>query len=369
MVRGIQAKGQAMAARTHLPSADPTVSLAMAMVCSSPTPLLLLDGESKVIAASASFCMEFGIDPADVVGQPVFELGGGEWNVPQLRSLMEATTSGDAAIDSYEMDLRPAGQPLRTLILNVWKLAYDEPDKARVMVAIADVTQARALAKRDAELARDYALLMQETRHRIANSLQIIASVMMLNARRTSSEETRGQLRAAHSRVMSIADLQQQLAMSTDGDVAIHAYLSRLCETITASMIDDPKKLSIKVIAPDIRIDAQVSVSIGLIVTELVINALKHAFPDDAGGAIEVSYAPDGEAWTLHVSDDGVGMPEPHAETMAGLGTSIVQALAQQLGARVVVTAASPGTRVSIVRAALPAADLERGAPRQPVSV
>jgi two-component sensor histidine kinase len=198
---------------------------------------------------------------------------------------------------------------------------------------------------------RQKELLLEEMQHRIANSLQIIASVMMLNARRTSSEETRSQLRDAHQRVMSIADLQQQLAQSSESDVDLRAYLTRLCETISASMVDDPARLSIKVEAPDIRVPTEVSVSLGLIVTELVINALKHAFPGQAGGSILVSYVAEGSAWTLSVRDTGVGMPKDGIKIMAGLGTSIVQALARQLGATVELTEETPGTRVSIVRA------------------
>lgn len=337
-----------------LPNDDPSLSLALALVCSSPTPLLLLSGSCEIIAASGSFLESFAIAPSDAVGRPLFELGEGEWDVPQLRSLMDATASGEAAIESYELDLRPRKGPLRHLVLNVRKLDYGNPGQNRLMMAVSDVTQARALAARDLILAQDNAVLMKEERHRIANSLQIIASVMMLNARRASSEETRGHLRDAHNRVMSIAELQQQLAVSTETSVAVRPYLTRLCGTISASMVVDPAALSIVVTAPDITIDPEVSVSLGLIVTELVINSLKHGFPEDAGGVISVSYECDGDAWTLSVADDGVGMPKTQPKAVAGLGTSIVQALARQLRATVEVSETGPGTRVCIIHAASP---------------
>jgi two-component sensor histidine kinase len=90
-----------------------------------------------------------------------------------------------------------------------------------------------------------------------------------------------------------------------------------------------------------------------LIVTELVINALKHAFPVNRGGNILVDYHSQGRNWTLSVSDNGVGMPAiPIAQ--AGLGTTIVRALAAQLGAHVSVTDANPGTRVSVAHAQVP---------------
>src|SRR6185369_7145481 len=146
--------------------------------------------------------------------------------------------------------------------------------------------EARLSEKRSQELARENEVLIQEVRHRIANSLQIIASVLMQNARRTQSAETRGHLQDAHRRVMSVADVQQQLAASTLGTVHLGAYLSKLCDSISASMISDPEDLVLEVVAEDAVIDAGVSVSLGLVVTELVINSLKHGFPGGRGGRI-----------------------------------------------------------------------------------
>src|SRR5690606_2265155 len=222
------------------------------------------DGAFKVCAASASFCEAFRIDPAEAVGRTLFDLGAGEWDVPQLRTLMDATRSGDAEIDAYETELRRADGPTRCVILNVRKLAYGDPDNLRFLVAVNDVTEARALALTTRELVRDNDLLMQEVRHRVANSLQIIASVMMLNARRASSEETRGHLRDAHSRVMSVADLQQLLAVSSRDVVNVRSYLTKLCGTIAASMIVDPDSLVLSVQAPDVSVEPEVSVSLGL---------------------------------------------------------------------------------------------------------
>ena len=348
---------------------DPGLSLALAMVAASVAPLLLMDGDLKIIAASESFCRAFGIDPALPPGRELTQLGTGEWNVPQLKTLLEATASGAASIDAYEMDLNRAGLPARRLVVNVQQLAYAAADKLRLLVAIADVTDARLAtrndqeqlrqnAARNTELAAENDALMQEIRHRVANSLQIIASVLMQNARAAQSEEARDRLRDAHSRVMSIADLQQQLAGATTGVVDLRAYLTKLCATIAASMIPDPSNLVLEVIAEEATVDAGLSVSMGLIVTELVINALKHAFPDGRKGRILVDYQADGPMWTLSVSDDGVGMP-PADHATSGLGTSIIQALARQLKARVDVDDMNPGAKISVVHTPIPPVVIE----------
>ena len=82
--------------------------------------------------------------------------------------------------------------------------------------------------------------------------------------------------------------------------------------------------------------------------TELVINALKHAFPDDRSGKIIIGYRSAGDDWTLSVTDNGIGMPGGIDAPKAGLGTGIVEALSKQLNASVKVIDASPGTRVEI---------------------
>lgn len=109
--------------------------------------------------------------------------------------------------------------------------------------------------------------------------------------------------------------------------------------------------------ADDSVVKADISVSHGLIITELVINALKHAFPGDRDGKILVDYHSLGQEWKLSVSDDGVGTPETLAGAKAGLGTSIIEALANQLDATIETEGGHPGTTVSVRHSASSGAD------------
>ena len=337
--------------------------LALALVACSEAPLLLLDTELSVIAASASFCRSFHVEPAGVSNRPISELGNGEWAGRKLLSLLKATGTGAADVEAYEMDLRRKGHEPRRLVINARRLTLGDADKARLVVTISDITEARAAEKLKDDLLREKAILLQEIQHRVANSLQIIASILMQSARKVQSEETRLHLHDAHNRVMSVATVQKHLAVSRLEDVALGPYFDQLCESLGASMISDPKQLSIVVTTDESVVQADVSVSLGLIVTELVINALKHAFPAGSHGRIMVGYQAQGPNWTLSVGDDGVGMPDGLARAKPGLGTSIVEALARQLRARVKVADGRPGTDVSIIHAHLAAVDDE------PVSV
>ncbi|MBU1757411.1 MAG: PAS domain-containing protein, partial [Alphaproteobacteria bacterium] len=154
-------------------------SLGLALVVSSSTPLILLDEDLVIQAASGSFCSAFSIDCGSVVGQQLFALGDGEWNRPQLRALLAATAGGSAAIDAYEMDLTRAGDPLRRVVINAHVLEHADDQALRLVVAVTDVTQARQSLRDNETLVQQKNVLVQELNHRVANSLQIIASVLM----------------------------------------------------------------------------------------------------------------------------------------------------------------------------------------------
>ncbi len=331
-------------------SPEPPIGLGMALVMSSSTPLVLLDNSLIVRAASGSFCRAFELAPLDVVGAALLSLGNGEWNVPQLGSLLRATASGDAAIEAYEMDLVREGHKTCRLVLNAHKLDYAGADETLIVLAVSDVSAARLAERLKDDLERDKHVLHQELQHRVANSLQIIASVIMQSARRVQSDETRAHLRDAHHRVMSIATLQKQLAARSTNEVALRSYFIDLCSSISASMVGNPERLKLVATVDDSVVTADVSVSMGLIVTELVINSLKHAFTgDDPSGLIRVDFRSEAQGWTLVVSDNGIGMPPGQTSAKGGLGTGIVEALSKQLDASLVIASANPGTRVSII--------------------
>lgn len=118
-------------------------------------------------------------------------------------------------------------------------------------------------------------------------------------------------------------------------------------------MINEPDRITVEVEADDASLPAPISICLGLITTELVINALKHAFPDRRAGKIVVVYRVQGGSWSLRVSDDGVGMRPDPTKVVTGVGANIVRALARQLDASVETVDAHPGVSVSISPAAV----------------
>jgi chemotaxis protein methyltransferase CheR len=172
--------------------------------------------------------------------------------------------------------------------------------------------------------------------------------------RSVGSDETRLHLRDVYQRVMAIAAVQQHLHTSARFDhIEIGPYLTSLCESLAESMIGDSRSISLLVRVNGGTAEYATAVSLGLIATELVINALKYAFPRERpSGQVFVDYHFDVLDWKLTVSDNGIGKAEGQiADGKGGLGTTLVKALAQQLDAEVEVLSGPEGVVVSLTHA------------------
>ena len=329
-------------------------SLAEAIVDTVREPLVVLDRDLRVIAASRSFYRTFAAEPQDTQGRRLYELGDGQWNIPALRTVLEDIIPKHRTVEAYEVehDFPIIGR--RVMLLNARQVFDEGGSASALLLAIEDITHRRDAEREKDELLRQKEVLLQEMQHRVANSLQIIASILLLKARTVQSEEIRLHLQDAHQRVMSVATVQQHLhASGLNESIEIGPYLSKLCESLAKSMVGERRPLSIKVEATSGRATSSEAVSLGLIVTELVINALKHAFPrGTCEGQILVKYDAGKPGWRLSVSDDGEGVGEAGADVHTGLGTSIIEALAQQLTAKVQRFAGPTGTTVSITSSA-----------------
>lgn len=325
-------------------------ALAHAIVDTVRVPLLVLDQDLRVLAANRSFYLTFQASPQDTIAQLFFALGDGQWDIPELRVLLEKVASD--RLEGYEVEHEFAGLGRRIITLNAREVFCGVNAPVTVLLEIDDITERRSVERQQQLLIDRKDLLLEEMQHRITNSLQLIASILLLKARSVGSAETRLHLEDAHTRVVSVAALQRHLEQSRLGnEVDLGPFLSKLCTTLADSMIGKTETVSLEVCGGGGSTSSREAISLGLIVTESVINALKHAFhARESQGHILVDYHATGADWTLSISDDGIGKPGPgeNARTKGGLGTSIVNALAEQLEARVDVLSSPLGTTVSV---------------------
>jgi two-component sensor histidine kinase len=268
--------------------------------------------------------------------------------------LLDKITPEHGVMEVYEVEHEFPNLGYRTMRLNARQAFYEGGAETTVLLGIEDVTERHMLERQKDELLRQKDILLDEIQHRIANSLQIIAGIILMKAKRVGSEETRLLLQDTHDRVISIATVQQQLnASGIIGPIEMLPYLTRLGDALASSMIGDDRPVTLKVVGTAGSLSSRQAESLGLITTELVMNALKHAFPsEDMKGRINIAYDVDGTNWKLSVADNGIGKPDGvFAQPKTGLGTGIINALAHELNAKVETLSGSDGTIVSITHA------------------
>jgi len=333
-------------------------SLALAIVDTLPEPFLVLDDTLSLLAGSRCFYEVFDEDPAKAHGRSLFDLSGGQWDIPGLRQLLAAVIPKHAAMEGFEFEQDFAKLGRRTFQLSALPIR-DESDAGRmVLLAIKDITERRVaeqerqqLLEHTEELLAQQRTLLREMEHRIANSLQIIASILLLKAGSVSSEETKHELRAAHQRVMSVAAVQSYLHAS-DGieQIDMGPYLTQLSAGLASSMVGPKQNIGIATAASEGALPSSHAVSVGLIVTELIMNAIKYAFPRARTSArIRVTFEMAKSDWKLTVSDNGVGrLNNENSKTSTGLGTVLIAALAKQLNAQISEISSPKGLTVDV---------------------
>jgi two-component sensor histidine kinase len=210
-----------------------------------------------------------------------------------------------------------------------------------------DDAEAEVHASRDryAALAAEREVLLREVNHRVGNSLQIIASLLHLQANSSAQDDVKAALTNAMGRVAAVAQVHRRLYTSQDlKSVLLNQYLDALLEDLRRSAeANRMSRLTLK--AEPIEIDPDRAVAIGIIVNELVMNAVKYAYPGGAG-PIHVDLRAQDDDLVLSIADDGVGLNVKTDPRSTGMGQRIVTAMATKLDASVERDPAHPGTRI-----------------------
>jgi two-component sensor histidine kinase len=272
--------------------------------------------------------------------------------IPDAPPVVFVTASQDSAIavtalkagaaDYLVKDIHGEFIPLLQVAVN-GALRQAELQRAR------DEAEAEIHASRDrfAALAAEREVLLREVNHRVGNSLQIIASLLHLQASSATQEDVKAALTNAMGRVAAVAQVHRRLYTSHDlKSVLLNQYLESLLEDLRRSAEGNRmSRLTLK--ADPIEIDPDRAVAIGIIVNELVMNAVKYAYPDSAG-PIHVELKAEGDDLLLTISDNGVGLNVKADPRSTGLGQRIVGAMASKLEASVERDPDHSGTRILV---------------------
>jgi two-component sensor histidine kinase len=192
-------------------------------------------------------------------------------------------------------------------------------------------------------------ILLKEVNHRVKNSLQVVSSMLQLQAKTVGNPDLSERLNEASSRVNAVGRAYERLAYNADYEnIGLVEYLREVIGDLETTVA--PSKINLD--APEeIQFAADRAILVGLIVTELVSNAGKHAYPDGPGGSIQVRLVQtENNTVLVSVRDEGVGLPAGFDPAKSRrLGTRLVNALSIQLGAELTRPMTTKGTNFTLL--------------------
>ncbi|MBL8910121.1 MAG: PAS domain S-box protein [Archangium sp.] len=331
----------------------------------APAGMLMVDHAGKIVLVNAQVEKLFGYRRDELIGQPIEMLVPERFraNHPASRGgLANATRARPMGAGRELFGLRADGSEVPVEI-GLSPLKTDEGDF--ILSSIVDVTERRRAAMErerllgelrslNAELEQrvrartseltsaleEREVLLQEIHHRVKNNLQVISSLINMQRRKLEAGPPRDALQECQLRVQAIALIHEKLYQSKNyARVAFPAYVRSLASSVFHATGVSPRAVQLEVEIDDLALAVDRAIPCGLVLSELISNALKHGFPDGRGGTIKVTLRKlDPGRVSLEVSDDGVGLP-PHfdLERTSTLGLQLVRTLAEQLGAKMTV--------------------------------
>jgi PAS domain S-box-containing protein len=242
--------------------------------------------------------------------------------------VMEALRGGGTVC--REMCIKVRSGDERWMYMTAGLMQYEDADA--VMVTGFDVTDRRMAEEKLRASLHEKDVLLKEVHHRVKNNLQVVSSMLSLQSMSQQDSATICLFRESQHRVRSMALIHEQLYQSGDlSRIDFGAYADSLTANLLRSYVT-AGTIKLKIDVRDILISIDLAIPCGLIINELVTNALKHAFPDGRDGNVGIAMRTDGKEYVLTVTDDGVGLP-PHADgsDAGSFGLQLVDTLIGQL--------------------------------------
>jgi PAS domain S-box-containing protein len=273
----------------------------------------------------------FGYPGDEVIGQQMSLLVPPDLREEQ-EQILEAVRSGP--IKHYETCRRRKDGTLVDIALTVSPVRNSDGQLIGVSSIARDITEGKMAERMMASL-KEKEVLLKEVHHRVKNNLQVISSLLNLQARHVVDPKALEMFKESQNRVRSIALFHERLYQSKDlAHVEAAEYLKNLISNLLATYGATPNAVDLRVVPDDILFGVDVAIPLGLVVNELISNALKHAFPESRRGRVRVLLRREGkDSYVLEVSDDGIGFPkELDFRCAPSLGLQLVCTLTEQLG-------------------------------------
>jgi PAS domain S-box-containing protein len=198
---------------------------------------------------------------------------------------------------------------------------------------IRDVTERKKTDKMLQNSLDEKEMLLKEIHHRVKNNLMIISSLLNLQSRYIKDEESKNIFKESQNRASSMALIHERLYQSKDlKNIDFGDYIRTLANDLYDTYVIDKSLIKLKIDVENVKLDIDTSIPLGLIVNELVTNSLKHAFPNDVSGEIEIKFHMQNETYILEVNDNGIGFNKDiDYKYTDSLGLSLVTSLTEQI--------------------------------------
>ncbi|MCK9150891.1 PAS domain S-box protein [Methanobacterium alcaliphilum] len=218
-----------------------------------------------------------------------------------------------------------------------------------ILVIANDVTERKLAEDQLKHSLSEKEMLLKEIHHRVKNNLMVISSLLSIQSRYIKDKEALDIFKESQNRAKSMALIHERLYKSTDlKRIDIADYIRTLSSELFHTYVTDPSKIELKMDLEDVMIDINTSIPLGLIINELVTNAMKHAFPGNMQGEINISFHKIHDNLILEVSDNGIGFPgNINYKNTSSLGLQLVTSLSGQIDAEMELTS-KDGTKFKI---------------------
>ncbi len=234
-------------------------------------------------------------------------------------------------LEEYEVEMvKKTGEPINTLI-------SAKRDGETISGMIMDITENKKSQDLVKKSLQEKEMLLKEIHHRVKNNLMVISSLLSLQSRYIKDEVSKSIFKESQNRARSMALIHELLYRSSDlKRINFGDYIKTLTNELFRMYVTDPDRIKLNINVEDVMLDINTAIPLGLIVNELVSNSMKHAFPNDSKGKIDIEFMLVEGIYSMIVSDNGVGFPKDYdLELSDSLGLRIVNSLTEQIDGQI----------------------------------
>ena len=293
-----------------------------------PDLITILDKDHKILRVNKAMANRLGVSPEECVGKICFEVV--HKSECPIKNCPHALLLGDGSEHTSEVREDNLGG---FFLVTATPIIDDNGNTVGSVHVARDITQRKIMEDELQKALEDKNVLIKEVHHRVKNNLMIISSMLSLQSRYIKDIEVQNIFKECQDRTRSLAIIHEKLYRSEElNRIRIDEYIESLVSSLYHSYTINSNRIKARVDVENLEFDADTSIPLGLIINELFTNAMKHAFPGERTGQIDVELHSDDDGFKLEVSDNGVGFPEGlDYKNVDSLGLRLVNSLTEQI--------------------------------------